>query len=292
MKKLKPFIQSYRITKFEIDSNIEAKILIRKMRIRLIPLFLLLIFVTSMFGLYNIFFFLQVAFEYIVAYLALSSLFYLVITNYETAKDWQKHSTRIEINKGKILHSLKEGALLLFISMIIFGLIHITGLARRVEQSLFDITEGTESPLKYIPTTIEAILLAMNILLILFSIFASINWLYARGLKIIGYHQEKKLIKIDYRRLIYWLINLIVWCMVFPFVTGILFIDTKFPDLSQRLSFLTEFFSDKPYLILVFVLISLLLLNAFYLVDGTIANKKRKNFVEFDLLDAFYEEQI
>lgn len=290
MKRLATYITSYRKTGFDIKSDQEKKALFMKTRIRLMPIFLIAFLIVAGFGLFNIFFTLQVILKFVIAYSSALSLYYIVIIDYNTAMDWQSYSTRNESIKGKILHSIKEGAILFGISMIIIGIIYLIRLPQNLETSLLEKITGDETPLRYMPNTIETILLAGIILLTLFSIIAYIRWFYLRGIKITGYFKDKKRIKIDLKPLIYWGINQLVWCFILP-ILDVIFIETRYPETSSRYQFFKNIFASKPYMLLVIQLSIILLLTAFYFIDGAIVNKRRKNFVELDLIDMINNEE-
>ncbi len=195
MKRLDTYITSYRKTGFAIKSDQKKKALFMKTRIRLMPIFLIAFLIVAGFGLFNIFFTLQVILKFVIAYSSALSLYYIVIIDYNTAMDWQSYSTRNESIKGKILHSIKEGVILFGISMIIIGIIYLIRLPQNLETSLLEKITGDETPLSYMPNTIETILLAGIILLTLISIIAYIRWFYLRGIKITGYFKDKERIK-------------------------------------------------------------------------------------------------
>ncbi len=80
------------------------------------------------------------------------------------------------------------------------------------------------------------------------------------------------------------MVNFFIWAVIIP-VLDVVFFDIVYPERSDRFEFLKEISSSKPYLYLVIQLGFILLVNLYYVIDGLLANKRRKNFVKIDLTD-------
>ena len=210
---------------------------------------------------------------------------YLLVGEKETAENWQKASIRNKDIISKLLLSILEGMIFLIIPIVILGILYLTGFAYDYEQTYLAEHAG-ESPLRYMPTPAEAGIYSCIILLTLVSLFTSIYWLYSRCGKITGYRVKEKVMKVDiYRLMVGIVLNFLIWGVIFPVLLDNTFFDIVYPDSSTRFELLKEIFSSKPYLFLLIQLGIIFSLNLYYLIDGLLANKKRQNFVEIDLID-------
>ncbi len=278
MKNIDTIMYSYSKTRELIRSDNSLKTRILKSHILLLPFMLVVISIMAISGSFNIFFFTLSTLKMTVVYSLSFSVVYFLIADRETAENWQDSSTRNENIKGKILLSIKEGAILLVISFIIFTIVLLTGFPQNYEQSYLEENVGVAYPFSYIPSTVELILFVLITIISLISIFTSIYWFYSRGMVITGYLSEKKMMTPESKRfLLCWFANVLPW-IFFVLLDGI-FLDVRYPDFSTRYLSLKEIFAGKAYFILLIQLVILLVLNAFYIIDGIIANKKRKNFL-------------
>lgn len=240
-------------------------------------------------GSFNIYFFFLDALKIVVCFSFMIATMYLPIAEKEIAENWQNPSIRNKDIFGKLLLSLFQGIIFLLLSTVFLGVFYLTGYPKIYEQQYLDEFNGL-CPLGYVPTTSEAIIYACIIFLILISLFTSIFWYYSRIVKVTGYKEDKKTIKLDIIRLLLGLIiNLLIWGVLLPVFFDQAFIDILYPEQSTRYELLGAIFSSKPHLFLLIQLGVIILLNIFYIIDGLLANKKRKNFVEIDLIETAIE---
>ncbi|MHA1463123.1 MAG: hypothetical protein ACTSQ0_08655 [Candidatus Heimdallarchaeota archaeon] len=213
-----------------------------------------------------------------------SSFIYLIFGDNNTTENWQSRSSRKSEIIGRMFHVLKEVGLLLLISCLIFGLFHLTGLPRTIEQSFLEENPSLEFPLNYIPTTIELILIISIIVSLLTTQFTLIYWTYSRCAQYKGYIAKKKVRRINFKRFFISLfISGITFFVVLTVFLDELFISTKFPDILASWDKYDTVFASNPEILLVIELAIIVLLNIFYITDGLLANKFRTNFVDNDM---------
>ncbi len=271
--------------RFIIKQNSGLKNRFLKARIGFYVFFSIMVFITSIsLGNFNILYYIQSVLKYVVCFSIFVAGLYLMVGDKETAENWQKASIRKKDIIGKLQLSILEGIIFLVIPSVILGIFYLTGFPYDYEQTYLAEHTG-ESPLRYIPTTVEAVLFSGIILLTIVSLFTSIYWFYSRCGKVIGYRDNEKEMKVDITRaMIGVMVNFFIWAVIIP-VLDVVFFDIVYPERSNRFEFLKEISSSKPYLYLVIQLGFILLVNLYYVIDGLLANKRRKNFVKIDLTD-------
>ncbi|MHA1346123.1 MAG: hypothetical protein ACTSO3_07005 [Candidatus Heimdallarchaeaceae archaeon] len=250
-------------------------------RIILLLPFLILIIPFSIFkGFGNLYFFFLSISPFIVAYIFNFSIIYLVVDDYNIINRWSERKSRIDIFKGKVILSMIEGLFLLLVSLAILGFCYLINFPQSLDTNYRANNEGLESPFSYQPSVIDSLLLFIIIALSIVAIFSSIYWLYMRFTQITGYNSTKKILRLKKSRIsVGWLVQSAIWFFIIPILCNILFIDICYPELSESWSVLKQWYSDSPYLILVFQIILILFINIFTFIDGIYANRHRKNFV-------------
>ncbi|MHA1815855.1 MAG: hypothetical protein ACTSX1_07600, partial [Candidatus Heimdallarchaeaceae archaeon] len=250
-------------------------------RIILLLPFLILIIPFSIFkGFGNLYFFFLSISPFILAYIFNFSIIYLVVDDYNIINRWSERKSRIDIFKGKVILSMIEGLFLLLVSLAILGFCYLINFPQSLDTNYRANNEGLESPFSYQPSVIDSLLLFIIIALSIVAIFSSIYWLYMRFTQITGYNSTKKILRLKKSRIsVGWLVQSAIWFFIIPILCNILFIDICYPELSESWSVLKQWYSDSPYLILVFQIILILFINIFTFIDGIYANRHRKNFV-------------
>ena len=277
MKKDNSAFDSYRQTRIIIKSEKKMKEHIMKFRIYYLAIHILFIAIFSLILVsFNIFFFFISFLKYLILYSLSLSTIYLLIADRETAENWQNRSKRNENLKGKIIHLLIEGFILLLLSLLILGIIYLTGYPRKADEMDLDLgSDGILSRL-YIPTSMEAILIVSIIILLLLSLFTTVFWFSSRCIIIKSYYTKKKMMNIKFKRMIFSLIiNWIIWGILFPIFLDLSFFNAKFPWIFHIRFPFEKFFEQSPYFLLLIQLVILVLLNLFYIIDGIIANRKK-----------------
>ncbi|MBY9000856.1 MAG: hypothetical protein KGD64_08090 [Candidatus Heimdallarchaeota archaeon] len=250
-------------------------------RIIFLPLFLVAIIPFSIFqGFGNLYFFFLSISPFIITYIFSFSIIYLMVDDYNVINKWNERKSRIDIFKGKVILSVIEGIFLLIISLAILGFCYLTNFPQSLDTTYRANNVGLESPFSYQPSLLDILLLFIIIALSIVAIFSSIYWLYMRFMQITGYNSKRKILSIKASRIaIGWIVQSIIWFIVIPVLCNVLFIDICYPALSESWSVLKQWYSDSPYLILVFQIIILLFINVLTFIDGIYANRNRKNFV-------------
>ncbi|MGC9778856.1 MAG: hypothetical protein HZR80_06395 [Candidatus Heimdallarchaeota archaeon] len=208
---------------------------------------------------------------------------YFIVGDKETYDNWHDRSYRNKDLQGKLVLAVLEGILFLIVSTAILGLFHLSGFPYKYEQKYFPGDPST-SPLRFIPSPLEGMLFAFIIVLQVVALFTSIYWYYSRCWKVIGFNEKKKVIKIDSKFLIGFIINVLIWVLSTIQLDNAYF-NFIYPDTYPNFHFLdSSIFSSQPHLYLLVQLGLLVVFNLFYIIDGIIANKRRTNFIDIDPL--------
>jgi len=277
--------------RFLLHSQPQNKSLINRARIIMLFFSNVIIIPLSMFsgGFNPIYFFLN-ALKIILIFSVFFSFFYLVIGNLDSAKLWLNKSTRKKEILGRILHVVKESIILFGVSSGIFALFHISGFPKQLETSFIDENPTLAFPLSYSPTLLELFLLLAIFVSLLLTFFTFSYWLYSRCAQYTGYNEQKKILKFNLKRiLIGFAINAFIFSTILAFFFDEFFIATKFPMILARWSKYETIFSSNAYIILVLELVIIVVLNIFYIIDGLIANCRRQNFLNLELIDVCSE---
>lgn len=250
MKENNSAFDSYRQTRIIIKSNKKLKDHIMKLRIYYSAIHILFIAIFSLILVsFNIFFFLISFLKYLILYSLSLSTIYLLIVNRETAENWQDRSKRNENLKGKIIHLLIEGSILLVLSLLILGIIYLTGYPRKTDEMDIDLgSEGILSRL-YIPYSIEAILIVSIIFLLLLSFFTTVFWFSSRCIVNTSYFAKKEMMNTKSKRMYFSLIiNWVIWGILLPIFLDLAFFNANFLGFSIYHS-LSRKFSNKIHFI-------------------------------------------
>ncbi len=258
-------------------------------RIGLYILCIIIVFYFSMAsGFFNIYYYFLGILKTVIAFSILMAVGYFIVSDRETYKEtynnWHDSTYRNKDIQGKLMLAVIEGLLFLVISTVIFGLFYLSGFPYDHEQKHFPGDTG-RSPLRFSPSQIEGVLFAFIIFLHVVALFTSIYWIYARCFKVIGFNKYKKIIFLDIKRLVFLIIgNFLFWNFSSLFLDHVYF-NFIYPDAFANFHFLDDsLFASKPYLYLIMQLGILVAVNLFYIIDGTIANKYRTNFIDVDPL--------
>ena len=205
------------------------------------------------------------------------STIYLLMVDRQTAENWQDRSNRNKNLKGKFLHLAIDGSLLFVVSLLVLGIMYLTGTTRKMDDVEISLGSGGILTRTYIPHSIEAILIGSLITILLLSIFTTIFWFYNRCMVINSYSTKKKMMNAEPKRMIFCLvINWIIWGILLPILLDLAFLNVKFPW-NFPVHFLFEkAFEQNPYYILLIQLVVIILLNLFYIIDGIVANRKTR----------------
>ncbi|MFW9921810.1 MAG: hypothetical protein ACFFDW_00785 [Candidatus Thorarchaeota archaeon] len=236
-------------------------------------------------GLSNIYYFLLDIPKLVIFFSITVATAYFVVLDKEQYEKWHERSFRKINLQGKLLLTIIEGLIFFLVSLILLGIIYFSGFPTYYETKNFSELES--NPLRFVPSTLEGILFAIIISLQIIALFTSINWYYARCWKIIGFNEQKKVIKIaSYRMIVSFFITVLIWCLSSIFLDHAYF-NFIYPDVYPNFHFLdNSIFSSQPSLYLYVQLGFLVLINLFYLIDGILANKLRTDFIEVDLLES------
>jgi len=226
-----------------------------------------------------IFFFLSIL-KFTLAFGIILFLGYLAIGERTSLVEINDKSKRKKHMIARMLLALRDIGIVLIILSTIFGIIHLTGLPLTIKENFQIENPGLEFPLDYQPTSLELVLIILIILLLLVSHFTLNYWFFARCIQYLGYNDEKQIFKIKISRaLTGFLINALVIGVSLVFIFDDLFVATKFPDFLASWDKYDGVFTENAYIILIFELVLLVLLNTFYIIDGFLANKFRTNFL-------------
>ena len=210
------------------------------------------------------------------------ALMYFAVADREDYENWDQQSYRKKALKEKLLLSLLEGAIFLILASVLLGIVYLIGLPATREQAYLQDHSG-EYPLEYIPSSAEGILYAFIMVIQLISPVVAIYWQYARCMKVIGFDSGKNLFKTEWWSLLYFLF-IFLWIFFTAFLDYVYF-NLLYPDVYPNFNILEgSIFSEQPYLYLILQLVVLVALNLFFLIDGLLANKFRKNFKEEAIL--------
>ncbi|NHJ87605.1 MAG: hypothetical protein FK734_19245 [Asgard group archaeon] len=277
-------------TKFLIKTSDYWKRKLIKFRISLYVILIIVAFVCSMVtGNFNAYFYFLDIFKVVIFCALLWASAYFIVADKETFENWNNPSFRKKDLLGKLVLAAFEGIIFLLISTIIFAIFRFSGFPYQYVTEHFP-GGATASPLRYTPSVIDGILIAGIIILQIITIFSSIYWYYARCWKIIGFNEEKKIIKISLRFLIGLIINISFW-MFSTVILDQVYFNFIYPEAYPNFHLLeNSIFATKPYLFLILQLVSIILLNIFYVIDGIVANKRRTNFIEIDPIESIINE--
>lgn len=272
---------TYKEISYSVKTIPQNKYIISRIRIGFSILSIIFIIAESIFALsFNPLFFFLSLFKITLAFSPLLFMVYLAIGTPDAFKKWQKKSTRKNEIISRLLHLFKDVGVILIIPLVIFGLIHLSGLPRYIEANFLEENPGLEFPLNYHPTISELLLIISIIILLLVTHFTMNYWLSLRCTQYIGYNEEKKILKINLKRVLTaFSINAMIFGAFLTFILDDLFVSTKFPDIMASWDKYDTVFASNPEIILVIELVIIILLNIFYIVDGLLANRFRTNFV-------------
>ncbi|MHA1186952.1 MAG: hypothetical protein ACTSSK_08790 [Candidatus Heimdallarchaeota archaeon] len=272
----------YKEVNFLVNTIPQNKFIINRLRIGYFIATTAFVVFESIFSLsFNpIFFFLSML-KFMVAFSSVLFFGYLVIGNSTHLTKFQDKTTRKKEFVGRILHLLKDIGIMFIILSTIFGIIHITGLPKYIEGNFQTENPALEFPLSYQPISLELVLIILIIITLLLSLFTLNYWIYSRCTQYIGYNEDKKILKLNIpRALIGYCINAIIFGILLTFILDDLFVATKFPDIIASWDKFDTFFASNAYILLIIELTIIVILNSFFIIDGFLANKFRKNFVE------------
>ncbi len=271
-------LASYKQTRTIIRSDEKLKLQVINNRFMLLLLHILFIIIFSMIMVsFNIFFFIISFLKYLILYCLSMSTIYLLMVDRKTAENWQDRSNRNKNLKGKFLHLAIDGSLLFVVSLLVLGIMYLTGTTRKMDDVEISLGSGGILTRTFIPHSIEAILIGSLITILLLSIFTTIFWFYNRCMVITSYSTKKKMMNAEPKRMIFCLvINWIIWGILLPILLDLAFLNVKFPW-NFPVHFLFEkAFEQNPYYILLIQLVVIILLNLFYIIDGIVANRKTR----------------
>ncbi len=183
-----------------------------KGRIALYILTFMMVFALSItLGYFNLFYYFLSVLKYVISFSFFIATVYFMVADKETSENWQNRTVRNKDILGKLLLSIIEGAIFLAISTAILGIFYLTGFPYKIEQTYLAEHTGA-SPLRYVPTAVEAIIYSFIILMMLISLITSIYWYYSRCVKVIGFRKREKVMKINIvRAIIGFLANFALW---------------------------------------------------------------------------------
>lgn len=271
--------------RFELKQNARVRNRLWKGRIGCYILFFVVAFASAIsWGYSNPFYYFLDIVKVVMIFTIVISCGYLVVLDKASAFKWQDPTVRNVDIFAKIVLSIFEGMLFFVVSTAIYGLLFLTKIPFTAEQTYLEEFGGV-SPLRYIPTPIEAFLYISCILLTLLALITSVYWVYSRGVKIVGYNDEKNCPFLDIFRIFpVVFINYPIWAMLLIcFFGDVTYHSLLFPNAHPNFYFLdNSIFASQPQLFLLVQLGLLVALNFFYILDGFLANQRRKNFVDID----------
>ncbi len=278
-------LDSIRKTRFMIKTSDYWKKKFLRFRIVFYILCIIIVFYFSMaLGAFNVYYYFLGILKTVIFFSLFMASGYFFVSDRETYDNWHNRSYRNKALLGKLVLAVLEGLLFFVFSTVIFGIFYLIGFPYDLEQKHFPGDSST-SPLRFSPSQIEGVLFVIIILLQVVALFTSIYWYYNRGFKVVGFNKYKKISIQDFKRFMCTLlINLLFWNFI-PLFSDHVYFNFIYPDAFPNFHFLDDsFFASKPYLYLVLQLGILVAVNLFYIIDGIIANKRRTNFIEIDLL--------
>jgi len=270
------FLDSFRETRFIIKSKKELKARLMQFRIYVSLLHFLFIAIFSISIVsFNIYLFFISFLKYLILYSLTLSTIYLLIVNQETAEKWHERSTRNTNLKGKIFALLIEGTILLALSLLMFGIVYLSGTYNKVDQMDLDFGSNVISRL-FAPVSIEAVFYALTIAFLILSYFTSIFWFSARCIKCTSYFSRKGLLNTNSKSMYVGLIiNWIILGILLPIFLDLGYFFAKSYWLIHISYPLKEIYEQNPYLPLLIQLVVIVLLNFYYVIDGVVANRKK-----------------
>lgn len=270
-------------TWFLIQKNAYWKAQFRKLRIGLNIIDLIFVFISAIIvGGGNIYYYFLDVLKIVFIHTSFMSLVYFLVGNQEDIENWDQYSHRRKKFREKLLLSLFEGVIFLLIATAMFGILHLTGFPIAREQEFLS-EHVSEYVLGYKPSLIEGILIALIIGIQLISIITGIYWHYSRCMKVTGLRKEKNKLVIEWWFMFYW-IFIAIWGFATVYLDQV-FINLLYPEVFPNFNILEgTIFSSKPYLYLIIQLAILIVFNLFFIMDGFIANRCRKKFIDLDPL--------
>ncbi|MBN1330894.1 MAG: hypothetical protein JXA54_15590 [Candidatus Heimdallarchaeota archaeon] len=281
-----------KITRFKevnllIRENPQNKFILNRLRIGYLIITTLYIAGESIFSMsFNPIFFFLSAFKIVVAFSPIIYLGYLVFGRENDLPALREKSTKLKEMNTKFLLLLKDIALLFIIPFALFGIIHLAGLPDYIETNFVAENPGLNFPTNYHPSALELVLLLLIIIFLLLTLYFSSYWLYSRCLQYTGYNTDKKILKIKLSRTVLgYAFNATFFSIFLTFIIDDLFVATKFPGIIASWAKFETIFASNAYILLVIELAFIVALNLFYIIDGFLANKYRKNFVALSLVE-------
>ncbi len=272
-------------TRFLIQKNKYLKSRFWIARIGLSVISLIIAFYYSMIGGgFNIYYYFLDVMKIIFFYTICMALVYFIVADEEDYKNWNDHSYRKKSLKEKIILSLLEGGILFILLTAVLGILYLLKIPYSLELEFINIQSGN-SLLTYTPNLIDGIILAPIMLMQLIAPLAGIYWQYSRCMTVIGFDKRKTALKIETNVLFFMpFVFVLIWA-TFPIFLDSIYFELLYPEVFTNATILQgSIFSSKPYLYLIIQLGVLSVLNLFFIIDGILANKYRKNFREVDII--------
>ncbi|MBN1330664.1 MAG: hypothetical protein JXA54_14415, partial [Candidatus Heimdallarchaeota archaeon] len=244
--------EKFREISFRIGFIKENKLALRKSRIVTNLSIILLVFAFSIAsGSFSPFYFFLNSTKMILFISSIMALAYISIGDLAEVNDWNVRTNRKSLVAARTFHVLKEILLMFIISCVLFGIIHLSGLPRKMEADFLVENPGQTFPLKYRPVGIELALLVLIYIFQLVSCFTSIYWLYLRTTQFVGFSEKKKTLQINLKRFLFAVIFAFVsWFIINCIILDELFIATKFPGILASWSKFETVFASHAYVLL------------------------------------------
>ncbi|HUU76705.1 MAG TPA: hypothetical protein VMX55_00065 [candidate division Zixibacteria bacterium] len=265
------------------SSYLKSRFMIARVGLSIISLVLAFYF-SMIGGGFNIYYYfldvLKIVFFYSIGIAAI----YFIIGDEEDYENWNNREYRKKSLKEKLILSLIEGGVFLFLSTTLLGFFYLLDIPYSLELDFLNL-QSDISLLHYVPNPIEGILFAFIMLMQLIAPIAGICWQYSRCMTVVGFIEERKALKIKPNvQFALPFLFMIIWVQFAVFLDQVYF-NLVYPDVFPNFNILEgSIFSSQPYLYLVVQLGVLLVLNLFFIIDSLLANKYRTNFIALESL--------
>jgi len=190
---------------------------------------------------------------------------------------WKDLETRKKIVRGKLVYTFVEIIKLFAICIAILIFLRLTGVAEYWEEQFNDSTSTLVS--YYQPVLLEGFVLCIVIILDFFAMWTAMYWFIGRFFQIKGYSYEKKIIKTRWSGFI---ISVLILTLIFWVLFGgidLTFIGIIEGDSFEGTEIIRIFFEPYLHWIPVFEIPFLLILIAFFRINGQRGLTRRRDFV-------------